>query len=222
MRPNPSSPETPTIHHHLAQTDRPSTFCYICIHQILLLYSIGNVFKLDSRIGTLTIMRNILKLKFYIILMTFIRKATEVGIVFLFVVMVSAVFLQVVARYALNSPPTWTEELARYCQVWIIILASSICIRKGSHLAVDYLSHKFPPFLNHAIQVLISILMAVYVAVVTIFGWRLMLVGHYQVSPAMQINMSYIYIIFPLGGVLMFIEAVLSTYRILLKKNVTD
>jgi len=160
-------------------------------------------------------MGNILKRQFYDILMKFIRKATEVVIIFLFVVLVSAVFLQVVARYAFNSPPSWTEELARYCQVWIIILASSICIRKGSHLAVDYLSHKFPPFMSRFIQVLISILIAVYVAVVTVFGWRLMLIGHYQLSPAMQINMSYIYIIFPLGGLLMFVEAVLSTYKIL-------
>lgn len=167
-------------------------------------------------------MGDIRKHSIYAILMKFIRKTTEVIIVFLFSVMVSAVFLQVVARYAFNSPPSWTEELARYCQVWIILLASSICIRKASHLAVDYLSHKFPPFMSHFLQVLISILMAVYVAVMTVFGWRLMLVGHYQVSPAMQINMSYIYVIFPLGGLLMFIEAVLSTYRILLKKKLTN
>jgi TRAP-type C4-dicarboxylate transport system permease small subunit len=151
--------------------------------------------------------------------MTFIRKVTEIVIFILFIVLVSTVFLQVVARYVFNSPPSWTEELARYCQVWIIILASSICIRKGSHLAVDYLSHKFPPYLSRFIKVLISILMSVYVAVVTVFGVRLMLVGHYQLSPAMQINMSYIYVIFPLGGLLMFVEAVLSTYRIILKKE---
>jgi TRAP-type C4-dicarboxylate transport system permease small subunit len=151
--------------------------------------------------------------------MKFIRKTIESIIIFLFIVMVSAVFLQVIARYAFNSPPTWTEELARYCQVWIIILASSICIRKRSHLAVDYLSHKFAPLMNRFLQILISLLMAVYVAVVTVFGWRLMVVGHYQLSPAMQINMSYIYVIFPLGGLLMFIEAVLSIYRIVLKKE---
>ena len=151
--------------------------------------------------------------------MRFIRKAVEVVIVVLFGILISAVFLQVVARYAFNNPPTWTEELARYCQVWIIILASSICIRKGSHLAVDYLSHKFPPLLNRFIQIFIGLLMAVYVAVVTVFGWRLMVVGHYQVSPAMQINMSYIYIIFPLGGLVMFIEAVLSVCRIVKKSE---
>ncbi|MFC2165789.1 TRAP transporter small permease [Acidobacteriota bacterium] len=146
--------------------------------------------------------------------MKFIRKTTEAVIVSLYVVIVLAIFLQVVSRYAFNSPPSWTEELARYCQVWIIILTSSICIRKGSHLAVDYLSHKFSPTLNHLLQILIGFLIAVYVAVVTVFGWKLMLVGHYQVSPAMQIKMSYIYIIFPLGGLLMFVEAVLNIYRI--------
>lgn len=81
--------------------------------------------------GTLTIMGDIRKRCIYVVLMKFIRKATEVVIVFLFVVMISAVFLQVVARYAFNSPPSWAEELARYCQVWIILLTSSICIRKG-------------------------------------------------------------------------------------------
>jgi TRAP-type C4-dicarboxylate transport system permease small subunit len=153
--------------------------------------------------------------------MRFIRKAVEVVIVVLFGILISAVFLQVVARYAFNNPPTWTEELARYCQVWIIILASSICIRKGSHLAVDYLSHKFSPSLYRFIQIFIGLLVVLYVAVVTVFGWRLMLVGHYQVSPAMQINMSYIYIIFPLGGLLMFIEAVLSVCGKIFKKELS-
>jgi len=95
--------------------------------------------------GTMAIMGDISNQIVLDILMQFLRKTTEAFIVLLFVVLVFAVFIQVIARYAFNNPPTWTEELARYCQVWIIILASSVCIRKGSHLAVDYLSHKFPP-----------------------------------------------------------------------------
>ena len=68
-----------------------------------------------------------------------IRRSVEITIVSLFAVLSVAVFVQVVARYIFNQPPAWTEELARYCQVWIVLLASSLCIRKGSHLAVDYL-----------------------------------------------------------------------------------
>ena len=143
--------------------------------------------------------------------MKFIRKATEIVIIVLFFTMVAVVFLQVVARYVFNSPPSWSEELARYCQVWIIILASSICIRKGSHLAVDYISHRLTWKINRGIEIITNVLVVFYVAVVAVFGVRLMLAGQYQVSPAIQIKMSLIYLVFPLGGLLMLIEAVLKT-----------
>ncbi|HEY7804421.1 MAG TPA: TRAP transporter small permease subunit, partial [Orrella sp.] len=33
-------------------------------------------------------------------------------------VLVAAVMLQVIARYVFQSPPPWTEELARYAMIW--------------------------------------------------------------------------------------------------------
>ncbi len=147
--------------------------------------------------------------------MQFIRKATEAVIVFLFAVLTAVVFYQVVARYLFNNPPSWTEELARYCQVWVILLTSSICIRRGSHLAVDYFGHKFNAGIKHKINIAISILIAVYILVVIVFGWKLMVAGRYQLSPALQVKMSFVYVIFPVSGVLMLMEAVLKTARLM-------
>ena len=144
-----------------------------------------------------------------------IRRAAEFIIVSLFSILVFAVFLQVIARYIFNSPPSWTEELARYCQVWIVILTSSICIRKGSHLAVDYLSKSLSDRVNYFIKLLISFLVAVYLCIVIVFGVKLMMAGAYQVSPAIQIKMSYVYAIFPIGGVLMLLEAVINIINLL-------
>jgi len=151
--------------------------------------------------------------------MSFIRKTTDLIIIVLFSVLVAVVFYQVVARYIFNDPPPWTEELARYCQVWIILLTSSVCIRKGSHLAVDYFSHRLSPGLKRIIRVLSSVLIALYTLVVTIFGWKLVVVGQYQVSPALQIKMSYIYLIFPLSGILMLSEALIKTRSFLREKS---
>ncbi|MFC2161543.1 TRAP transporter small permease [Acidobacteriota bacterium] len=151
--------------------------------------------------------------------MKILRKITESVIFFLFIVLVAVVFYQVLSRYAFNNPPSWTEELARYCQVWIILLTSSICIRKGSHLAVDYLSHKFSQRINFIIQVFNHLLVILYVSVVFVFGMKLMLVGRYQISPALQINMLFVYIIFPLSGILMLVEAVLKTAALFQKKS---
>lgn len=138
-----------------------------------------------------------------------VRKATEHTVVLLFMVLVGVVFFQVVARYVLNRPPAWTEELARYCQVWIILLTAPICIRKGSHLAVDYLGHGLSARVRRALDVFTHLLIVVYVAVVLVFGIQLMVVGRFQVSPAMGIPMSLIYSVFPVSGALMLLEAVL-------------
>lgn len=151
--------------------------------------------------------------------MKIIRKAVAAAIVFLFIVLVLVVFYQVVARYILNSPPAWTEELARYCQVWIILLTSSLCIRKGSHLAVDYFSHRLSPQANRILELIRNALMVMYILVVIFWGWKLMMVGQYQLSPGMQIKMSYVYLIFPLSGVLMLLEAVIRTASLIKRKE---
>ena len=137
----------------------------------------------------------------------------EVVVVTLFAVLTVAVFAQVVARYVFNSPPAWTEELARFCQVWIVLLTSSICIRKGSHLAVDYLGPSLPPPARKALSLFTGALIVAYSAVVTIWGFRLMSVGFLQVSPAMQVNMALVYSVFPVAGALMVVEAILAILR---------
>jgi TRAP-type C4-dicarboxylate transport system permease small subunit len=122
-----------------------------------------------------------------------------------------AVFAQVVARYVFNQPPAWTEELARFCQVWIVLLASSICLRKGSHLAVDYLGPALAPAVRRMVGVITGCLIAIYSAVVVIWGVRLLMTGLMQTSPAMQVNMGLVYLVFPIAGGLMLLESIVTT-----------
>jgi len=144
-------------------------------------------------------------------MMRIIRRLTEALVVFLFSILTLAVFIQVVARYVFNNPPAWTEELARFCQVWIILLTSCICIRKGSHLAVDYLGPSLSPRVRKFVGVFIGSLIVAYSAVLTVWGIRLMAVGSMQLSPAIQINMAAVYAVFPIAGVLMVLEGTLAT-----------
>ncbi|MCF3595378.1 TRAP transporter small permease subunit [Rhodobacteraceae bacterium LMO-12] len=51
------------------------------------------------------------------------------GAVLAVLVMVFAASWQVVARYALDAPPVWTEELARRAMVWAGMLGASCAFR---------------------------------------------------------------------------------------------
>lgn len=46
--------------------------------------------------------------------------------------MVLVIWLQVVARYGLRSPPPWTEELARYLMVWGGLLGATLAFRRAA------------------------------------------------------------------------------------------
>jgi len=148
-------------------------------------------------------------------LLSVLRKVNEIAIIALFTTIIFTVFLQVVARYVFNSPPAWSEELARYCQVWMVLLTSSICIRKGSHLAVDYLTHHLNDRFKRWLGIFSHTLIILYLSAVLYYGFVLVKVGQFQYSPAMEISMTFMYLVFPIAYSMMLIEALLVTVRLI-------
>ncbi|MBA7533034.1 hypothetical protein ES705_25269 [subsurface metagenome] len=155
-------------------------------------------------------------------IITSVRKLVKIFITIMFALLVLVVFMQVVARFVFNDPFRWSEELARYLQVWMIILTSSICIREGTHLAVDYATHILPFVCRKLLKLLVLLLMMSYLIVVIVYGARIVSVITRQVSPAMQIPIYIVYLAVPIGGSLMFIEALISFFKLTGAKNKED
>ncbi len=53
----------------------------------------------------------------------------RLGAIASFAAMMSFVSIQVVARYVFQSPPTWTEELARFSMIWGGLLGATIAFK---------------------------------------------------------------------------------------------
>lgn len=148
-----------------------------------------------------------------------IRKVVYATIILLFASQVVVVFSQVVWRFAFNNPFSWSEELARYMQVWLILLTSSVCIRKSRHLAVDYLSHHLS-FKVQKILKLVSLLgIMAYVIVMVVFGIQMITVTASQTTPAMQIPIGLVYLAFPIAGILMFLETFIVLAKVVIART---
>jgi len=155
-------------------------------------------------------------------IITSVRKLVKTIIMAMFGLLVLVVFGQVIARFVFNDPFRWSEELARYLQVWMIILTSSICIREGTHLAVDYATHILPFVCRKLLKLLVLLLMMFYLIIVIVYGARIVSVITRQVSPAMQIPIYIVYLAVPIGGFLMFVEALISFFKLTGAKNKED
>lgn len=63
----------------------------------------------------------------------------ELLVVACMVAMVFMVFGNVVLRYGFNSGISISEEMSRYCFIWLTYIGAMIAMREGGHLGVDTL-----------------------------------------------------------------------------------
>jgi TRAP-type transport system small permease protein len=66
-------------------------------------------------------------------------KFLELLIVVAMVAMVVMVFGNVVLRYGFNSGITVSDEMSRYCFIWLTYIGAMVAMREGGHLGVDTL-----------------------------------------------------------------------------------
>lgn len=129
----------------------------------------------------------------------------KISIVVISVVMVLVTLAQVVFRYVVAAPLPWSEELARYCFVWIVFLGGAVGLSRGIHLGVDLLVNMLPGPARRGLDALTSGLIAAFAATVIYASYPVLNMNMFQRSPALGVQMSYIYVAIPVSMALIFL-----------------
>jgi TRAP-type C4-dicarboxylate transport system permease small subunit len=131
------------------------------------------------------------------------------------------VVLQIAARFIDALPHLiWTEEVARFCFIWIILIGASLAVRDGAHFELDLFGR---PGSLHGLafgRLFVHGAMLVMAAVFIWFGYRFALFGFAQASELTGLNMLAIHIAWPLAGVLFtlfLVEKIADDLRLLRK-----
>lgn len=120
----------------------------------------------------------------------------------LMIVLLVPLILQIVSRYTGLIPRwIWTEEVARFCFMWIILLGAMVAVRDGTHFDVDVLPHPrtvrgaaIGRLVVYAFMLVVALVFVRYGYVFAEFGWQ-------QHSELTGINLLAIHIAYPLAGV---------------------
>lgn len=120
---------------------------------------------------------------------------------FLMAVLILPVTLQIVARFSAKVPHyIWTEEMARFCLIWIIMIGASIAVRDGTHFDVDVLPQPRTPAGVALSRIVVHVSITLVAAIFLAFGWRFAMFGYDQSSELTGLNMIFIHIAWPLAG----------------------
>ena len=128
----------------------------------------------------------------------------QILITLLMFVLIIPVSMQILSRYTGLIPRyIWTEEIARFCFVWIVMIGAMIAVRDGSHFDVDVLPHSVSAKVEGGFRLFVHFAMLLASVIFLFYGWRFAEFGALQYSEIAGLPMLSIYIAWPLSGATM-------------------
>jgi TRAP-type C4-dicarboxylate transport system permease small subunit len=120
----------------------------------------------------------------------------------LMAVLLIPVSLQILSRYTGFIPRyIWTEELARFCFIWIVLVGAMIGVKEGTHFTADFLPHPQSKKLEAVIRLVSDAVIFLVALIFVIWGWPLVQFGLMQESEMAELPMVYIYMAWPIAGI---------------------
>ena len=124
------------------------------------------------------------------------------------------VVYQVVTRYVFNAPSAFSEALAQYLFVWMIMFGSAYVYGSQEHLTIDLLKDKFPPGLNLVVEIVTNLCLFAFILFVCVVGgWKYTSSQMKRIDAALHIPMSYLYISVPFTGVITMFYSIYNIAR---------
>lgn len=109
--------------------------------------------------------------------------------------------MQILSRYTGIIPRfIWTEEIARFCFVWIILIGAMIAVRDGTHFDVDVLPHSPNPLVELMMKLIVHAVMMTVAITFVMWGYDFAVLGSRQISEIAGLPMLSIYIAWPIAG----------------------
>ncbi len=134
-----------------------------------------------------------------------INRSLEIFLVLLTVVLVIDVLWQVFSRYVLNSPSSFTDELAGYLLIWVSLLGAAYVVGTREHLAIDIILQRSKPERQRVLKIIIQTVIILFAFSVLVIGGSWLVYTRFYLgvrSAALQLPLGYVYIVLPLSGLL--------------------
>lgn len=138
-----------------------------------------------------------------------IRKIIDTGLewllIFLMSILVLDVLWQVASRYIMNSPSSYTDELAGYLLIWVGLFGAAYVAGKREHLAIDILLQRSSEKMKFKLEMIISVFIILFAITVMIIGgtWLVYTRLYLSVkSSALGLPLGLVYLALPISGLL--------------------
>lgn len=134
-------------------------------------------------------------------------------------IMVIVLCAQVISRTFLNSSIYWSEELSRYLMIYMVFIGAAIALRNQQLMAIEFITEKVSEHTAKVLKTIANLIGIIFFIIMFFQGIQVMSRVSTQLSAALQIPMSFVYLALPLGAILLALNAIAVIIEINTKKR---
>lgn len=120
-------------------------------------------------------------------------KWIDAPVFIVFWTLLTIVFIQFFSRYVLNSSLSWTEEIARYLLILLGFVGSVTCVRKRSHIYLEFFYRFIPPNGVKWLVITVSAINTVFFTYAGVVAIELAKRTHHQAMTSIDLPKGVIY-----------------------------
>ncbi len=124
----------------------------------------------------------------------------------LLITVAAVVLLQVLMRYLFAYPNPWSEEVSRFCFIWLSLLGASLAVEHRAHFRFDQVTRKLTPGVRRTVETLARATVLIFALLLIGTGIALMDLTMAERSPALNLPVALVYAAAPVSGALMVIH----------------
>ena len=123
---------------------------------------------------------------------------------------------QVVARYILKDPSTWSEELVSYLFAFASLFGAAIVSGERNHMNIGVVVEKLNPKLQLFFGIFAEVIAMLFSAAILIYGGiQISTLAMGQMTSSLHIPIGVFYVVMPLTGGLIILYSILNIAGIL-------
>lgn len=130
-----------------------------------------------------------------------------------FIGLVIMLFLQVIFRFVLESPLSFTEELSRVFIIWLVFVSAANAITRAEHFVVDFVVNFFPRRLANPLACGVDAICLLFMIIAAWISYKTAFAGARQTLPALQVSIIVQTLAMPVGFTLMTFHALVLLVR---------
>ncbi|MDR0622002.1 MAG: TRAP transporter small permease [Deltaproteobacteria bacterium] len=134
------------------------------------------------------------------------------GIVCLTVLIILTI-AAVIARYFLNSPLAWCEEVQMICIIWAVMFGGIVCAWDKVALAIDIVPNFLGPRGKNWLERFSCLVTALAMVPLVYFGLKLAVIGRNKITNILYIPYTYVNLAIPVGAAGIAIVSLVYVFR---------